>query len=77
MRESTDHGSLGCSGTINGPLTRAGSRRRVRLCLAMGVALVRIYSTGAIGEIYGRWFGTFGKSSDLLLAMYYLNSTPE
>lgn len=45
--------------------------------VAVNRALAQIYGTGTIGEIYDRWFGKFGKPSDLLLAMYYLNSTPE
>jgi ABC-type amino acid transport substrate-binding protein len=45
--------------------------------LAVNRALARIYSSDPIGEIYNRWFGKFGKPSDLLLAMYYLNATPE
>ncbi|RPI44088.1 MAG: amino acid ABC transporter substrate-binding protein [Betaproteobacteria bacterium] len=45
--------------------------------LAVNRALAQIYTSGAIGEIFDRWFGKYGAPSDLLLAMYYLNALPE
>lgn len=45
--------------------------------LAVNRALAQIYRSGAIGEIYGRWFGGFGQPSPALAAMFFLNTTPE
>jgi ABC-type amino acid transport substrate-binding protein len=45
--------------------------------LAVNRGLAQLYGTGDIGEIFMRYFGSFGKPSVLLAAMYYLNSLPE
>jgi ABC-type amino acid transport substrate-binding protein len=45
--------------------------------LAANRALVQLYRTGEIGQIYNKWFGDWGgRPSRLLLAMYALNSLP-
>ncbi len=46
--------------------------------LAANRALVQLYRTGEIGQIYTKWFGDWGgRPSRLLLAMYALNSLPD
>jgi ABC-type amino acid transport substrate-binding protein len=45
--------------------------------LAVDRTLARLYRTGEIGSIYGRWFGALGAPSPLLQAMYLLNGIPE
>ncbi len=45
--------------------------------LAVNRALSQVYRSGAIGEIYGRWFGAFGQPSPALAAVFFLNATPE
>ena len=45
--------------------------------LAANRALVQLYRSGEIGQIYNKWFGDWGgRPSRLLLAMYALNSLP-
>jgi ABC-type amino acid transport substrate-binding protein len=45
--------------------------------LAVNRALAELYRSGGIGPIYERWFGTFGKPSPAVQAMYFLNGLPE
>lgn len=45
--------------------------------LVVNRALASLYRSGAIVEIYQRWFSAFGKPSDMLQAMYLLNGLPE
>src|SRR6185503_13863206 len=45
--------------------------------LAVDRALAGIYRDGAIGDIYGRWFGPLGGPWKLLEAMYILQSYAE
>ena len=45
--------------------------------LAVNRALAGLYRSGAIVEIYERWFGGFGKPSPAIQAMYLLNGLPE
>jgi ABC-type amino acid transport substrate-binding protein len=48
-----------------------------QLRLAVNTALAQIYRSGAIGEIYGRWFGAFGKPGPLAEATYLFGAIPE
>lgn len=45
--------------------------------LAVNTALAQIYRTGAIGEIFGRWFGSIGRPGALTEAMYLFGALPE
>jgi glutamate/aspartate transport system substrate-binding protein len=45
--------------------------------LAVNRALAGLYRSGDIAQIYDRWFGTFGKPSPAIGAMYMLNGLPE
>jgi ABC-type amino acid transport substrate-binding protein len=45
--------------------------------LAVNRTLARLYRSGAIIQIYERWFGPFDRTSQLLQAMYLLHSLPE
>ncbi len=45
--------------------------------LAVNRALAGLYRSGDVVPIYDRWFGTFGKPSQALDAMYLLNGLPE
>jgi ABC-type amino acid transport substrate-binding protein len=45
--------------------------------LAVNRALAAIYRSGEILAIYDRWFGSFGKPGDAIVAMYMLNGLPE
>jgi ABC-type amino acid transport substrate-binding protein len=45
--------------------------------LAVNRALVRLYQSVHITQIYEAWFGRFGQASALVRAMYSLNSLPE
>jgi len=40
-------------------------------------ALSQIYRSGEIGPIYGQWLGPLGTPTDLLKAMYLLNTIPD
>ena len=52
-------------------------RNDVAFRLAVNRALAGLYRSGGIAPIYERWFGTFGKPSQPLQAMYLLNGLPE
>ena len=45
--------------------------------LAVNRALVRLYESVHITQIYEAWFGRFSQASSLVRAMYSLNSLPE
>ena len=45
--------------------------------LAVNRALAGLYRSGDIAQIYDRWFGSFGKPSPAIGAMYMLNGLPE
>jgi glutamate/aspartate transport system substrate-binding protein len=45
--------------------------------LAVNRALAALYRSGDIVAIYDRWFGSLGKPSDAIVAMYMLNGLPE
>jgi ABC-type amino acid transport substrate-binding protein len=47
------------------------------LRLAVNAALAQIYRSGAIAEIFKRWFGTLGKPGLMLEATYILGAIPE
>ena len=44
---------------------------------AVDAALAQIYRSSAIGEIYGRWFGSLGAPGPVLEMMYGLGRIPE
>ena len=45
--------------------------------LAVNRALAGLYRSGDVVALYDRWFGTFGKPSQAIQAMYLLNGLPE
>jgi ABC-type amino acid transport substrate-binding protein len=45
--------------------------------LAVNRALAGLYRSGGVTPIYERWFGTFGKPSPAMQAMYLLHGLPE
>jgi len=45
--------------------------------LAVNKALAQLYRSGSIAGIYDRWFGSFGKPTQAIQAMYLLNGLPE
>jgi glutamate/aspartate transport system substrate-binding protein len=45
--------------------------------LAVNRALAELYRSGEIAPIYERWFGSFGKPTPAIQAMYLLNGLPE
>lgn len=45
--------------------------------LAVNRALVEIYRSGDIDDIYFRWLGAMGRAGPLLHSMFYLNTLPE
>jgi glutamate/aspartate transport system substrate-binding protein len=45
--------------------------------LAVNRALAGLYRSGDIAQTYDRWFGSFGKPSPAIGAMYMLNGLPE
>jgi ABC-type amino acid transport substrate-binding protein len=45
--------------------------------LAVNSELARIYRSGAIEEIYGRWLGPLGPPSMLLTATYFIQAISE
>jgi ABC-type amino acid transport substrate-binding protein len=47
------------------------------LRLAVNTGLAQVFRSDAIVDVYGRWFGSLGKPSDLLQAMYLFGAIPE
>ena len=45
--------------------------------IEVNTALARIYRTEAIAEIYGQWFGAFGKPGPALRAVYGMGAIPD
>jgi len=45
--------------------------------LAVNTALSQIYRSGAIGEIYGRWFGALGRPGPIVEMTYLFGALPE
>ena len=45
--------------------------------LAVNSALAQIYRSGAIGEIFGRWFGAFGRPGPLVETTFLFGALPE
>ena len=45
--------------------------------LAVNRALAGLYRSGGVGPIYEQWFGSLGKPSQAIQAMYFLNGLPE
>jgi glutamate/aspartate transport system substrate-binding protein len=45
--------------------------------LAVNTALAQIYRSGAIGEIYGRWFGALGRPGPIIEMTYLFGALPE
>ncbi len=45
--------------------------------LAVNTALAQIFRSGAIGEIYGRWFGALGRPGEVLQTVYLMGAIPE
>lgn len=52
-------------------------RRDPTFRLAVNRGISQLYRSGAIGEIYDRWLAPLGKPGPLLVAMFFLNATPE
>jgi ABC-type amino acid transport substrate-binding protein len=48
-----------------------------QLRLAVNTALAQIYRSGAIGEIYGRWFGALGRPGPVIEAMVLFGAVRE
>ena len=59
------------------PLAFALPRGDPAYRLEVNRALTRIYAGGEIDAIFGQWFGSLGRPSTLLAAMFVLNSIPE
>jgi len=47
------------------------------LRLAVNTGLAQIYGSGEVGEIFGRWFGAFGRPPALIEAVYIFGAIPE
>jgi ABC-type amino acid transport substrate-binding protein len=45
--------------------------------LAVNRALARMYRTGQVLEIYGKWFGSWGPPSAVTVALYAIEGLPE
>ena len=52
-------------------------RRDADFRLAVNRELSRLYRSGDVLTLYGRWYGPLGEPSTLLKAMYFLNALPE
>ncbi len=48
-----------------------------QLRLAVNTALSQIYRSGAIGEIFGRWFGALGRPGPLIEMMFLFGALPD
>jgi len=59
------------------PLAFALPRNDSAFRLEVNTALTQVYMGGEIDAIFNAWFGTLGRPSGLLAAMYLLNSLPE
>jgi ABC-type amino acid transport substrate-binding protein len=45
--------------------------------LSVNRGLARLYRSGDVVPLVGKWFGSMGKPGQLLGAMYLINSLPE
>ena len=45
--------------------------------LAVNTALAQIYRSGAIGEIFRRWFAALGRPGPLVESMFLFGALPE
>jgi glutamate/aspartate transport system substrate-binding protein len=52
-------------------------RGDARFRLAVNTALAQLYPTDEMGQIFVRWFGSFGKPTGLIEAVYIFGSIPE
>jgi glutamate/aspartate transport system substrate-binding protein len=59
------------------PYALALPRNDSAMRLEVNRALSQIYRSGEIGPIYGQWLGPLGTPTDLLRAMYLLNTIPD
>lgn len=59
------------------PYALALPRNDSAMRLEVNRALSQIYRAGEIGPIYGQWLGPLGTPTDLLKAMYLLNTIPD
>jgi ABC-type amino acid transport substrate-binding protein len=59
------------------PLAFAVPRGDSSFRLEVNRALTRIYAGGEIEPIFNSWFGSFGRPTALLAAMFVLNSVPQ
>jgi ABC-type amino acid transport substrate-binding protein len=59
------------------PLAFALPRGDSAFRLEVNRALTQIYVSGEIEPIFGQWFGSLGRPSPLLAAMYILNAIPD
>jgi ABC-type amino acid transport substrate-binding protein len=59
------------------PYAFALARGDSALQLAVDRALAAEFRSGRIEDVYGRWFGRFGKPQPLLRALFVLNQIPE
>jgi ABC-type amino acid transport substrate-binding protein len=59
------------------PYAFALPRNDSAIRLEVNRALSQIYRAGEIGPIYGQWLGPLGTPTDLLRAMYLLNTIPD
>jgi ABC-type amino acid transport substrate-binding protein len=59
------------------PYAFALARGDPALQLAVDRALAAEFRSGRIEDVYGRWFGRFGKPQPLLRALFVLNQIPE
>jgi ABC-type amino acid transport substrate-binding protein len=48
-----------------------------QLRLAVNTALSQIYRSGAVGEIFGRWFGALGRPGPMIETMFLFGALPE
>lgn len=59
------------------PIAFGVTRNDSSFRLEVNTALSQVYLGGGIDEIFTKWFGTLGRPSGLLAAMYLLNALPE
>lgn len=59
------------------PYAMAMPRNDSAMRLAVNTALTQVYQSSEIDRIYARWLGGLGRPSDLLKALYFLNSIPQ
>ncbi len=77
--KSKDSKALGllAEGLSFEPYAIALPRGDWQMRLAVNTALAQIYRSGAVGEIFGRWFGALGRPGPLTEAMFLIGALPE